>query len=360
MRIVNAIKIPLILYLFISGGAGCRHQDQAFQEEPELVFRMALELKPDSRIWEASRLFKEEIEKASPDGKIRKGEISVVFYDQGMVGTERQLLENCYFGVIEMVQVNSSVVTTIDPVFSILDLPYLFVDQDHHEEVLYRSVGRQFLARLEDKNLKGISFYGTGFRNLFYKVGEEDPCIERPEDLTGLKIRVMESPIMINSINTMGARATPIPHSELFQALKTGVVDGAENSARIFISYKYYETGCNCFTLSEHFANQHIIIANAKWLASLEPKYRNRIMKVGRITTPMFDSIWEVTTRHSLEEMKMNGVRVNPIPDKRPFIERGAAVIRSYREEYSHIPMELLDSIQVLGKKYTDAAISIE
>lgn len=319
---------------------------------PELVFRLASELKPDSRIWEASRLFKDEIEKASPDGKIREGEISVVFYDQGMIGTERQLLENCFFGVVEMVQVNSSVVTTIDPAFSILDLPYLFVDEEHHEEVLYGEIGQQFLDRLGMMRLKGIGFYGTGFRNLFYKVNEGDSCAQTPEDLNGLKIRVMESPIMINSINSIGARATPIPFSELFQALKTGVVDGAENSARIFISYKYHETGCNCFTLTEHFANQHIIIANSKWFESLEPGYQSRIIEVARMTAPMFDSIWTETTSVSLREMQDRGVTVNRIGNKTPFIERGAGVIRDYRAGNPDLPLELLDRIQEIGKKY--------
>ncbi len=350
------LGVTLLLLAGVLAGGCARRTDaeaEAGVERPKLVFRLANELKPDSKIWDASRLFKEEIERASPDGEIKAGEIKVVFYDQGMVGTERQLLETCYFGVIEMIQINSSVVTTVDPAYSMLDLPYLFVSEEHHKEVLYGPIGQKFLNRLESKGLLGLGFYGTGFRNLFYKQDSGKPPVETPEDLRGLKIRVMESPIMIDSINAMGASATPVPFSELFQGLKTGVVDGAENSARIFVSYKYYETGCNCFTLTEHFANQHIIIANAKWLASLEPKYQKRIKEVARqIAPPQFDEVWDETTRHSIEEMRALGVTVNRIVDKRPFIERAQAVIESYPRQYPNVPLDLLTEIRELGKAY--------
>lgn len=334
--------------------SGCARRDEAEAKgpEPKLVFRLANELKPDSKIWDASPLFIEEIEKASPDGSIAAGEIKVVFYDQGMVGTERQLLETCYFDVIEMIQINSSVVTTVDPAYSMLDLPYLFVTAEHHKEVLYGPIGQKFLDRLRAKGLVGLGFYGTGFRNLFYKRDNGEP-VQTPEDLRGLKIRVMESPIMIDSINAMGASATPVPFSELFQGLKTGVVDGAENSARIFVSYKYYEAGCNFFTLTEHFANQHIIIANAKWFDSLEPKYQQRIKEVARkIAPPRFDEVWDETTRNSIEEMRALGVTVNRIPDKQPFIERAQAVIESYPRQYPDVPLDLLTEIRELGKSY--------
>lgn len=322
--------------------------------KPKLVFRLANELKPDSKIWDASRLFQEEIEKASPDGTIKAGEIKVVFYDQGMVGTERQLLETCYFGVIEMIQINSSVVTTVDTAYSMLDLPYLFVSEEHHKAALYGPIGDRFLARLQAKGLVGLGFYGTGFRNLFYKQAGDKPPVETPEDLRGLKVRVMESPIMIDSINAMGASATPVPFSELFQGLKTGVVDGAENSARIFMSYKYFETGCNCFTLTEHFANQHIIIANADWLASLEPKYQKRIREVARVIIPRFDAVWDETTRHSIEEMRQLGVTVNRVADKRPFIERAATIIEDYPRHYPDVPIDLLAEIRELGQAYVN------
>lgn len=340
----NTIDIVL-LSLFLLAGCSSGVEHKGTENTPKLVFRLSNELKPDSRIWEVSNLFRNELEKASPDGSIKAGEIKVVFYDQGTVGSERQLLESCYFDVLEMVQVNSSILTMIDPGYSILDLPYLFVTEEQHAKVLNGGIGRKFLQRLEKFNLHGLGFYSTGFRNLFYKYPLDTIEVKTPQDFRGLKIRVMESPIMINSINAIGATATPIPFSELFQSIKTGVVDGAENSARIFMSYKYYEAGCNQFTLTEHFANQHILIANAKWFASLAPKYQKRIREAVAVSQKQFDEIWKHTTDESLEDMQKKGVMINEIKDKTPFILKANKVIEQFSNKYPAESEELLFDI---------------
>jgi len=329
----------------------CAQLQEDRAKASKLVFRLSNELKPDSKIWDASVLFKEELEKASPDGTIEAGEIEVIFYDQGRIGTERQLLETCYLGVVEAVQVNSSVVTTIDPAYNILDLPYLFLSEAHHEAVLNGEIGNRFLNRLTRHNLLGLSFYGTGFRNMFYKSKSGGNCVKTPDELNGLKIRVMESPTMINAINAMGASATPIPFSELYQALKTGVVDGAENSARVFISYRYDETGCNCFTLTEHFANQHIIIVNNKWFDGLADKYRKRIREAARVASIRFDSVWNQSTENAMKRMKELGITVNRVENKQLFRTQVRPQYNSFFETHPEVPVELFDEINSLGEK---------
>lgn len=341
MRYNHLFYIILAPLLLLTGCSGNEVRVNS-ETTAKLIFRLSNELKPDSRIWEVSNLFRNELEKASPDGEIKAGEIKVIFYDQGIVGSERQLLESCYFDVLEMVQVNSSILTMIDPAYSILDLPYLFVTEQQHAEVLNGEIGKKFLQRLSKFNLQGLGFYSTGFRNLFYKHPADSIEVKTPRDFRGLKIRVMESPVMINSINAIGATATPIPFSELFQSMKTGVVDGAENSARIFMSYKYYEAGCNQFTLTEHFANQHILLANAKWFASLESKYQKRIAEAIAISQCQFDEIWKHTTEESISEMQKQGVRINRIKDKTPFITKANKVIEQFSDKYPEEAEELL------------------
>lgn len=320
-------------------------------ESPRLVFRLANELKPDSYIWEVSNIFRKELEKASPDGEIKEGEIKVKFYDQGMIGGERQLLESCFFDVIEMVQVNSSIMTTLDPAYSILDLPYLFIDEAQHMEVLYGDIGNKFLSRLDKYNLCGLGFYSTGFRNMFYKCPQNHSDIKSPADFRGLKIRTMESTIMINSINAIGATATPIPFSELFQSIKTGVVDGAENCAPIFKSYKYTEAGCNQFTLTEHFANQHMIVANRKWFDSLESKYQKRIVEAVAVARAEFTRIWNKVVDDSYEDMEKNGVSINKIFDKTPFVKASDRVIKDFWKAYPFESEELLKPIVKIRDK---------
>ena len=313
--------------------------------EPELVFRLANELTPDGRIGDVSLLFKEQLEQASPDGRIRAGEIEVVLYDQGMVGTERQLLENAYFGVMEVVQINTSIVSTIDPAFNLFDLPYIFVSADHHKSVMHGEIGREFLDRLRDYELYGLGLYTLGFRALFYKAPSAG-CIDTPEELRGLKLRVIESPIMINAINAMGASATPVPFSELFQALKTGVVDGADNAARVFTSSRFYEAGMDCFTNTEHFTNQHVLIANDDWFHSLEPRYQHRILEVARGIVPAFDEAWRSATQEALDQMESVGVTVNDVENKKAFMDRTEQVSTQFLRDYPMVPRELYDRIR--------------
>jgi TRAP-type transport system periplasmic protein len=341
--------VPPLLALALGACGGDAGAELGRGEGPRLVFRLANELTPDGKIWEVSRLFKEALEQASPDGRIRAGEIEVVFYDQGMVGTERQLLENAYFGVMEVVQINSAIVTTIDPAFSLFDLPYVFVSDEHHKTVLNGPIGEVFLERLRPHNLVGLGFYGLGFRNMFYKA-PRGGCVRTPDDLRGMKMRVIESPIMISAINALGASATPVPFSELFQAMRTGVVDGADNSARVFVSSRFFETGANCFTNTEHFTNQHVLIANAEWLDLLEPKYRERIQEVARSIVPEFDRIWEEATEEALLEMEGHGVTVNEVEDKSAFIARVENVSENFLRSYTHVPRDLYERIRAAAE----------
>ncbi|UCC99193.1 MAG: TRAP transporter substrate-binding protein [Phycisphaerales bacterium] len=317
---------------------------------PQLVFRFATEVKPDNKVWEATRLIRRELEKASLEHNIKAGEIQVEFYDQGMIGTDRQVLEACYFGVVEMVLCTSSVATTIDPAFSLLDMPYLFRDEIHHKAVLDGPIGTELLDGLRQQRFKGLAFYSCGFRNMFYKRDPALPPIQGPNDLHGMKIRVMESPVMVASINALGASATPMPSSELFQALKTGVVDGAENNPRVFMADKYYEAGCNYFTWTEHFANQHVLIVNAAWFDGLEGRYKQRLCQVVRDIIPEYDQLWAQAVQEAVDQMQAYGVTVTYLDDKERFIRKVGDIHARFLQKNPSVPMDLYDRIKHTGE----------
>ncbi|MDR7131593.1 tripartite ATP-independent transporter DctP family solute receptor [Algoriphagus sp. 4150] len=338
--------------LFLAGivvllSAGCvQREKESAEDSVKLRFRLGLELNADTKIWEVSNLFKAELEKASLKDSIKQGEIDVEFYDQGAIGSERQLLEAGYFGVVEMVQVNTAVVTAIEPAFGLLNLPYLFRNEAHHQGVLNGEPGKKILKMLTKHNLQGLGFYSAGFRNMFYKYSTDIPCPNSPADLGGLKIRVMESPTMISTINAMGASAAPLPFSELYQGIKTGVVDGAENSAKVFISSRYHEAGINCFTLTEHTTDQHVLIANSDWLESLDSKYKRRIEEVSREIIPAFNSIWEETTLDAISQIERVGVRINEVEDKAGFLKAVEPVYVHFFKSYPAVSYSLYESIK--------------
>ena len=344
VRLHKAILLGCIVAILLPS---CRRAAESNRiNTPGLVIRLASGMNPNTRLWEPANLFKKELEKAAPELNIEAGEIEVLFYDQGSIGSERQLLEAAYFGVIEVVQINTSVVTTVEPSYSVLNLPYLFENDAHLNNVLYGDIGTQLLNRLRNHNFQGLSFFSAGFRNMFYR---SPSCAETPEDLTGLKIRVMESPIMISGINAIGPSATPIPFSELYQSIRTGVVDGAENSINVFVASRFYEAGINCFTFTEHTTDQHVLIANAEWLDNLAPKYRTRILDVADTIIPQFNAIWEEATLQAANQIKSQGVTVNRVDNKDEFIGRVQHIADQFLATEPPFSRELYQKIKEAG-----------
>ncbi len=329
----------VLAVLAAAGGAGCARGD-GDGPEPVLEFRLALQPDPENKAWEGARLVREYLERESG------GRIRVRFYDSGVLGDEQALLMNCYLGIVEMVQCTSSVVTTLDPAFGLLDLPYLFVSAEHHRRVLDGPVGADLLAGLRARRLEGLGFFSCGFRNLFNARGVR---VASPEDLRGMKIRVMESPVMIRSVNAMGGSATPLPAGELFQALRTGVVDAAENNANVYLSARYHEAGARHFSLTEHFATQHVLVANRAWLervAREHPDLHRLILEAPVRIRAEYDRRWDAGVEAAFDAMEAAGITVNAVEDKGPFVERVRSLHDDFLKLYPKVDPSLLDRIR--------------
>lgn len=345
MICLKPMRKTIVYIMFLAclpvGCSDSATETPAGQSQPDLVIRFALLANPSHRIWVAADLLRNELEAAS------QGRIEVELYDSGVLGAERQVLETCYLGVIEMVQCTSAVVTTIDPVFSLLDMPYFFINEEHHQKVLDGPIGREWLDGLQKHRMQGLGFYSCGFRNMYTK----DRKVQTPDDLNGLKIRVMESNVMIEAINRMGASATPLAASEVFQALKTGVVDGAENDPVTFVSDKYYEAGCNNYSLTRHFANQHVLVVNRDWFASVKknhPDLYDIIVQAPPKVRAEYNRQWQQAVTSAFETMKSNeaGVTINEIEDVTPFLERMQPVYDKFFEKHPEVPVEWVSRVR--------------
>ncbi len=335
--IVGFICLSLLIY-------GCKDTsgpDSAKDKGPELVFRFVVYDRPGNIMWVAADIVKRELEKRS------NGRIKIMFYDSGTLGGERQMLESCYLGVIEMVLVTSSVITTIDSKYSLLDMPYLFMDEQHHQRVLNGPVGQELFDSLKEHKLQGLAFYSMGFRHIFNSKGRQ---IRTPQDLDGLKIRVMESPMMINAINHMGASATPVGSGELFQALQTGVVDGAENNIQFFTSSKLYETGCKNFSKTRHFASQMVLAVNRDWFDRLKqthPDLYELIRDVPEQVKAEYNQSWSEAVRVAMIEMvEQQKVVVNEVEDVTPFVEAVQTVYEEFFKTHKEVPYGLMERIR--------------
>ena len=176
------------------------------------------------------------------------GSIEVKIFPNSQLGTAREGLEGALTGTIQAVKVTSGELSTYSPKFLVFSLPYIFTNKKEVFAALDGKLGDILKAELEKQGFQLVAFFDTGFRSIF---NGKRP-IKTVADMKGLKIRVINDPVMIETINTLGALATPLPYGELYTALKQGVVDGAEQPPVALYTMKFYEAS-KYFSLTNHF-----------------------------------------------------------------------------------------------------------
>ena len=189
------------------------------------------------------------------------GTIKIEVYNNGVLGGEKETVEQTQTGDIHFVRVGVNLLSPLNPLMNALAMPYLFRDREHMFKVLDGPIGQELAESLQQQGLLGLCWMDPGFRN-FYNSQRE---IKTPADLVGLKIRVQETPLMINLVNMLGGQATPMALPEVYTGIQNGVIHGAENNWPSYITTSHYEVA-KFFTDSAHMASPEMILINfATW-----------------------------------------------------------------------------------------------
>ena len=194
------------------------------------------------------------------------GKMTLRAYGNSMLGDDKQMIGALQGGVQQFsIQATSPLVGTVKD-FGMLDFFFLFSSEKQADAVLDGPVGQKLLAKTQEKGLVGLAFLENGFRN----VTTNKRPITRLEDLQGLKIRVMQSPVFIESLQQLGANPTPLAFSELYTALETSTVDGQENPCAIVETSKFTEVQ-KFYSITNHVYNSFVLNASKKWWDKLNP-----------------------------------------------------------------------------------------
>lgn len=226
---------PLIIFVLLLSFISCD------QIKSTKIIRLGHGLNTGHSVHQGMVFFGEKLQ------EISGGKFKVQIYPSQQLGTERQCLELLQIGSLDMTKVSAGVLENFSPSIKVFGLPYLFRDKEHAFRVLDGPVGEELLNGTEKYWLKGLGYYDSGSRS-FYTI---DKPIENPNDLEGLKIRVMESQTAIDMVKSFGGSPTPISWGELYTALQQGVVDGAENNPPSFYLSRHYEV-CKYYIIDEH------------------------------------------------------------------------------------------------------------
>jgi len=259
--------------------------------------------------------------------KISEGKFKVQIYPSQQLGTERQCLELLQIGSLDMTKVSAGVLENFSPSIKVFGIPYIFKDKEHTFRVLDGPIGDELLAGTEKYWLKGLGYYDSGSRS-FYTI---DRPVEQPNDLEGLKIRVMESQTAIDMVKSFGGSPTPISWGELYTALQQGVVDGAENNPPSFYLSRHYEV-CKYYIIDEHTVLPDVVLMSTHLWNTLNEQEQKWIQEAMDLSVIEQRRLWSVSEQESLEAVKAAGVQVS-YPDKIPFAEMSKSVADQYAKD---------------------------
>lgn len=253
-----------------------------------------------------------------------KGEIDIKVYANGTLGGERETLEQVQNGVLEMTKASASPLETFSPEYKVFNLPFVFRDKAHFFKIVDGPVGAAVLASSKARGFVGLTFYDAGARSFYAK-----KAIATPDDLKGLKIRVQQSPTTIRMIQALGAAPTPMPWGEVYTALQSGVIDGAENNVTALTTGRHGEIS-KFFSMTEHqMVPDVLIISAARWDA-LAPAAQAALREAAQESSARQRTLWAESEKAEMAAAQQLGVRISQ-PDKALFAAKVKPMIEAER-----------------------------
>lgn len=230
------------------------------------------------------------------------GRMKMRGYPDGQLGAELQSISAAQGGILEMALVSTAAAASVVKEFGVFDLPFLFTDFKEVDLVLDGPIGRRLLERISDKNLVGLCYFETGFRH----VTNSRRPITKLEDLKGLKIRTIQNPVFIDIFNTLGANATPMAFTEVFQALESKALDGQETPYNNIYGNKFYEV-TKYVSNTGHIYGGAVILASRKFWDQLTPAEQKLLQESCNTARDFERSFQRSEDPKLLEQIKAKG-----------------------------------------------------
>jgi len=240
------------------------------------------------------------------------GKATIEIFANGVLGNELQLIEGVALGSIDMVVPSNAAFTNFVPEMRVFDMPFLFKDMAHLDKAVSGPAFDELKAPAQKKGFRLLGIYSSGIRHIMTK----EP-IAKIEDLKGRKIRTMQNPIHLEAFKAFGANATPLAYNELYGALQTGVVDGAEAANTNYSAQKFYEVAKNWAMVGWLNLTAPVVISEKKF-QSLPPEIQAALVKAGMESAIEERKIVVNTDQPLLDGVKARGVNVT-YPDPEPF-----------------------------------------
>jgi tripartite ATP-independent transporter DctP family solute receptor len=295
---MKLLRTTLIAAVALAAVSGTMAQDI----KPRLI-RFGYGLNEQSNQGRAVKVFADEV------AKLSGGKMKVRAFGAASLGPDTQMQQALAGGAQEMMVGSTATLVGITKEMALWDAPFLFNNAAEADAVLDGPVGRKVIDKLPEKGLVGLVYWENGFRNL---TNNTRP-IARADDLQGVKLRVMQNPVYLESFKILGANPVPLPFSELFSALETKAVDGQENPYNTILSSKFYEVQ-KYVTASNHVYSPWIVMASKKWWDTLSKDERKVLLDAAVKSREFERKDTRDEASKALADLKAKGMQFSELP----------------------------------------------
>lgn len=307
--------------------------DDNKQTEKPMVFRLAENQPEDYPTTLGDKEF------AKLVSEMTKGRIEIEVYAGGKLGNEESVVEQIQFGAVDFARVSIAPLAEVEKFLEILMLPYLYRDREHMFKVLDGPIGENMLSKLIPDEFMGLAWYDAGARS-FYNTKKE---IKTPADMKDLKIRVQETTLMKDFVKSLGASPVAMAYGDVYSALQTGIVDGAENNWPSFESSGHYEIA-KYLTINEHSRIPELLLASKISMNKLSEEDL-KIIRNAAIEAALYERAeWLKREEVSKKKIESNGVKITYLSSNDEFKEKVKYLYDRYKKDYKDIIDQILNT----------------
>jgi len=256
------------------------------------------------------------------------GRLGVKVYPNGALGTEKDNIEQLRLGGLDMMRINVAPLNSVVPETIVTGLPFVFRSTEHMRKVLDGPIGDEILAAMASQGLVGLAFYDSGARS-FYSAKRP---IRTVADMKGLKVRVIQSDLFVAMVEALGANPTPMPFGEVYTALRTGIVDAAENNWPSYESSRHFEAA-KFYSLTEHSLAPEVLVFSKRIWDTLSKEDQAQVRKAAKESVPYMRKLWDEREVKSRKAVEAAGAQVITIADRQPFVDAMKPVYTRFASE---------------------------
>jgi len=244
-----------------------------------------------------------------------QGRVKINVFHSGQLGQEKDTIEQTRFGVIDINRINMAPFNNLIPATNVPSLPFIFRSVDHMRKAMDGQIGDNLLKEFEKHDLIGLAFYDSGSRSFY----NSKRSIKTPADMKGLKIRVQQSDMFVALVSALGANATPMPFGEVYSALQTGVIDGAENNWPSYESTRHFEVS-KFYSVTEHSLSPEALVMAKRSFDKFNAADQAIIKAAAKESVLKMRELWDAREKESEAKVKAGGAQINTV-EKQAFID---------------------------------------